>query len=119
VRLLAKSYDAIAKRYQASVFVSTIDYVAANADTMGRFVRAMRESIVYTNTHLPETVDLVASYTGSEPSAVARSVRAIDPEYIDPKDIEPLIKIAFKYKLIDRSFSADELISPVALRAPR
>jgi NitT/TauT family transport system substrate-binding protein len=118
-RMLAKSYDAIAKRFQASVFVSTADYIAANGDAMGRFVRAMHESIVYTNTHLPDTVALVASYTGVEPAVVARSVRAIDPEYIDPKDLQPVIDVAFRYKLIDRNFTADDLISTVALRRPR
>lgn len=119
VRMLAKSYDAIAKRYQASVFVATAEYIAANLDAMGRFVRAMRESIVWTNTHLAETVDLVASYTGADPANVAKSVRAIDPEFLDPKDIQPVINVAFKYNLIDRAFAAEDLLSPVALRAPK
>jgi NitT/TauT family transport system substrate-binding protein len=119
VQMLAKSYDAIAKRYQASVFVATQEYITANPEPMTRFVRAMHDAIVYTNTHLAETVELVASYTGAEPASVAKSVRAIDPEYIDPKDMQPVIDVAFKYKLIDKSINADELISPVALRAPR
>jgi NitT/TauT family transport system substrate-binding protein len=119
VRMLAKNYDAIAKRYQASAFVSTSEYIAANTDAMQRWSRAMRESILYTNTHLRETVDLVAQYSGADPAVVARSVRAIDPEYLDPKEIQPVIDIAFKYKMIDRAFSAEELISPTALRAPR
>lgn len=116
VRLLGNNLDAIGKRYQASVFVSTADYIAAHQDVMRRFARAMRESIVYTNTHLPETVDLVASFTGVEPAAVARSVRAVDPEYLDPKNLQPVIDFAFKYKLIDRSFSAADIISDVALK---
>jgi NitT/TauT family transport system substrate-binding protein len=116
VRLLGKNLDAIGKRYQASVFVSTVDYVAANTDTMRRFVRAMHESIVYTNTHLPETVDLVASFTGVEAAAVARSVRAVDPEYLDPKNLQPVIDFSYKYKLIDKNFNAAEIISSVALK---
>jgi len=116
VRLLGKNLDAIAKRYQASVFVSTADYIAAHPDVMRRFARAMRESIVYTNTHLPETVDLVASFTGVEAAAVARSVRAVDPEYLDAKNLQPVIDFAFKYKLIDHSFNAGEIISDVALK---
>lgn len=119
VQMLAKSYDAIAKRYQASVFVATQEYVAANSDAMSRFVRVMHDAIVYTNTHLADTVDLVASYTGAEPATVAKSARAIDPEYIDPKDMQPVIDVAFKYKLIEKTIIAEELISPVALRAPR
>jgi NitT/TauT family transport system substrate-binding protein len=116
VRLLGKNLDAIAKRYQASVFVSTADYIASHQDVMRRFARAMRESIVYTNTHLPETVDLVASFTGVEAAAVARSVRAVDPEYLDAKNLQPVIDFSYKYKFIDRTFSAADLIATVALK---
>jgi NitT/TauT family transport system substrate-binding protein len=115
-RLFAKNLSAIGKRYQASVFVSMADYIASHRDVMRRFARGMRESIVYTNTHLPETVDLVASFTGIDAAAVARSVRAVDPEYLDPRNLQPVIDFAYKYKLIDHSFSAAELISDAALK---
>ena len=62
---------------------------------------------------------LVASYTGVEPAVVAKSARAIDPEYIDPKDLQPVIDVEYRYKVIDRSFSAEDVISPIALRRPR
>lgn len=119
VRVLAKNYDSIAKQFETSVYVSTADYIAANPDAMKRFVRAMHEAIVYTNTHLQETVDLVSSYTGIDPSVVAHSVRAVDPEYVEAKNIQPVIDVAFKFKLIDRAFSADELIDPIAIRPRR
>jgi NitT/TauT family transport system substrate-binding protein len=115
-KMLAKNCDSIAKRFQLSVFVATADYVGANTDTMRKFVRAMHDCIVYTNTHLPETVELVASYSGADAAIVAKSVRTIDPEFIDPRDMQPVINVAYKYKLIDRVFPADEIISAVALR---
>jgi NitT/TauT family transport system substrate-binding protein len=115
-RLFAKNLSAIGKRYQASVFVSMADYIAGHRDVMHRFARGMRESIVYTNTHLPETVDLVASFTGIEAAAVGRSVRAVDPEYLDPRNLQPVIDFAYKYKLIDHTFSAADLISDAALK---
>jgi NitT/TauT family transport system substrate-binding protein len=116
VRLFAKNLDAIAKRYQASVFVSTADWIAANPEVVNRFVRAMREAIVYTNTHLPETAELVASYSGVEAAAVARSVRAVDPEYLEAKNLQPVIDFSYKYKLIDRTFNASDIISTAALK---
>ena len=86
---------------------------------MVRFGKAMHDSIVYTNNHLPETVDLVASFSGIEPALVAKSIRAIDPEYVDPRNIQPMIDTAVKYGLIDRAFSADDIIATTASRAPR
>jgi NitT/TauT family transport system substrate-binding protein len=119
IRVLAKSYDAIAKKFMEAAFVSMADYIAHNKDTMSRFARAMHEAIGYTDAHLPETVDLVASYSGIEPSVIARSIRAVDPEFVEAKNIQPLIDVAFKYKLIDQHFTADQLISSDALRPPR
>lgn len=49
VHVLAKNLDAIAKRFQMAVYVSTADYIAANQVAIQRFVRAMHDSIVYTD----------------------------------------------------------------------
>ena len=118
IRVLAKSYDSIAKRFEAAAYVSTPECIAANQDTMKRFSQAMHEAIVYTNTHLGETTSLVASYSGMDPTVIAHSVRPTDPEFVDAKNIQPLIDIAFRLKAIDRKFNAEELISDTALRSP-
>jgi NitT/TauT family transport system substrate-binding protein len=118
VRVLAKTYDAIAKQFEAAVFVSMADYVGANRDAMMRFVRGMHEAVVYTNAHPAELTDLVASFTKMDRALVAKTLRTTDPEYLDPKWLQPVIDTAFRYKLIDREFRAEELFSGVLLRAP-
>lgn len=118
-RVLSHSYDAIGKKFETSVYVSMNDFVESHQDAMRRFARAMHDSIVYTNTHLPETVNLVASYSGVEPAVVAKTIRAIDPEYIDPHNLQPMIDIGVKYGPIARSFDANDLIASTALRARR
>jgi NitT/TauT family transport system substrate-binding protein len=116
VRVLCHPYDAIAKRLEAAVFVASAPAIEKNRDAMARFVRGMHEAQEYTNTHLAETVDLVASYSGVAASDVAKSVRATDAPYADPKELQPVIDILAKYKVIDKTFPAEELISSVALR---
>jgi NitT/TauT family transport system substrate-binding protein len=116
VRVLCHPYDAIAKRLEAAVFVAPRPTIEKNADAMRRFARAMHEAQEYTNTHLPETVDLVASYSGISAADVAKSVRATDAPYADPKELQPVIDILAKYKVIDKPFPAQELISDVALQ---
>ena len=76
----------------------------------------MHEAILYTNAHLDQTVDLVASYSGIDPAVIRRSTRVIDPEYLEARYIQPLIDAAATSGLIDRKFSAAEIISPYALR---
>lgn len=118
-RVLAKDYDAISKRFQTAGYIATADFAAKNADALHRFARAMHDAAVYTNAHLPETVDIVASYSGIPASAIATSVRATDPENVDPRNIQPLIDVCAKYGVIERTFPADDIISQAAIRPPR
>jgi len=118
VRLLAKTYDAIGKRFEAAVYVSTTDYVAANRDALSRFAHGMHDAAVYTNSHPAEMTEIVATFTKMDPALVARTFRTTDPEYLDPKTLQPVIDAAFRYKLISRTFPAEELFSSVVLKAP-
>jgi hypothetical protein len=58
----------------------------------------------------------VASFTGVEAATVAHSVRAVDPDYIEARNLQPVIDFEYKYKLIDRRFNAADIISSVALK---
>jgi NitT/TauT family transport system substrate-binding protein len=116
LRLLAKDFDILGKRFEVAVYIASKDYVAANRDAMTRFARAMQESAIYVNTHPAETVDLIALFTGVDPAIIAKAARTTDPEVVDPKDLQPTIDLAFKYKLLERAFSAEEIIGATALR---
>lgn len=118
VRILAKGYDAIGKRFEAALYVSMADYVNANRDAMSRWAHGMHDAVVYTNSHTAEMNDLVASFTKMDPAIVAKTFRTTDPEYLDPKTLQPVIDAAYRYKLIDRDFPAAEIFSSVLLRAP-
>jgi hypothetical protein len=79
----------------------------------------MHESAIYNNSHLKETVGLVSSFSSVPGDVIARTVRSIDGEYVTARSIQPLIDFAAKYDMIPRSFPAEEIISPAALKAPR
>jgi NitT/TauT family transport system substrate-binding protein len=116
VRVLCHPIDAIGSRVETAVFAAPTPTIEKNRDAMARFARAMHESQLYTNTHLPQTVALVASYSGVTANDVAHSIRITDAEYADPKDLQAVIDTLAKYKVIDKPFPAEELISSVALR---
>ena len=117
VRLLAHPQDAIAPRFESAVYAVMAPAAEKNADAMSRFARAIHESALYTSTHLPETVDLVASYSGVAADVLAHSVRMTDPEYIEPQYVQPVIDVLVKYGIIQRPFPAREVISALALPA--
>jgi NitT/TauT family transport system substrate-binding protein len=119
VRIFAKPQAAIADRFQAQAFVATSEFVEAHPEAMARFARAMHESAIYNNAHLRETVGLVSSFSSVPPDVIARTVRSIDGEYVIARYIQPLIDFAAKYEMIPKSFPAEEIISPAALKSPR
>jgi NitT/TauT family transport system substrate-binding protein len=115
-RVFAKIFDAIGKRFENVGWFTTTDYVKANPDIVTRFAGVMRQANVLANGHHAETAALLAEYFKGDPQLYARMARVEFPEYLDARDIQPLIEVAAKYKAIDRSFPAQELISPLALK---
>ncbi len=119
VRVVARPFDAIGKRFEAGAYAVMDAQIERNGDALTRFARGLHEAQAYTNTHLAETVDLVASYSGVAPEVIARSARMIDPEYVEARNLQPVIDVLAKYGQLDRTFPADEIISSAALKPPR
>jgi NitT/TauT family transport system substrate-binding protein len=116
-RALANPNAAIAKKFMQAMFAVMAPAAAAKADAMARFAQAMHEASAYTNSHLAETVDLVAGYSGIAPDVVARSARFIDATSVDPALIQPVIEVLVKYGITSPTFPAGQIISSYALKA--
>lgn len=109
-RLLAITLEAIAPRWLLAVYMTTRDYVAKNRDAFSRFQKAIDQAGAYCNTHQSETIEMMAAVTGLEPALLAQVTRAYFPPEVDPRDIQPVINAAAKYKLLEKPFDARELI---------
>jgi ABC-type nitrate/sulfonate/bicarbonate transport system substrate-binding protein len=116
-RALANPNAAISKRFMQAMFAVMGPVAAGKADQMARFAQAMREASAYTNSHLAETVDLVASYSGTAPEVVARSARFIDGTSVDPALIQPVIDVLVRYGIISPGFPAAQIISSYARKS--
>jgi NitT/TauT family transport system substrate-binding protein len=119
VRLLANPLLAIAPTFLAAIYGVMEAVADKQREAMRRFSLGIREATAYTNTHMRETVDLVASFTGATPETVARSVRNVDAEYVDAAQIQPVIDALANYGVIGSTFPATTLISPYAARRGR
>ena len=119
VRVLAKPQSTISERFESQGFVATSDFVTQHADAMARFAKAMHESAVYNNGHMAQTVQLVASFSDVPADVIARSVRAVDGDYVVAQEIQPLIDFAARYGMIPHAFPAGDIISPAAVKPPK
>lgn len=115
-RVLARPYQAVGTRIMTAGFAAMAPVIERNTDPMSRFARGMHEAALYTNSHLAETIPMVARYSGAAPDVIAKSIRMVDLEYLDPSTLQPLVDLSARYGLIDRTFPATEIISAVALR---
>lgn len=118
-RIIGKSYDTIGNRFVISGFTGSADAIERRKDAFHRFALAIHESILYTNGHPDEMVDLVASYTGMSPDVIRKTDRTVDPDYLEPRYVQPLIDFAAKHALIGKGFDAREIISDTAAKPGR
>jgi NitT/TauT family transport system substrate-binding protein len=108
----------IAKRWMVTATFTLVDFASKNHDLVTRFGEAMRAAIVFANAHHADTAPLVAAFTGVDPAAALQMHRDVFAEFLDPREIQPAIDAAARYKIIDHAYPAQELISPYALKLP-
>jgi ABC-type nitrate/sulfonate/bicarbonate transport system substrate-binding protein len=94
-----------------SAFFSTHDYVAKNRDAMARFAKVMEQASAYANTHIPETLPLIVSFSGMDAHAAAIMHKTYTALSFDPAQIQPVIDVAAKYKVIPKPFSARDMLT--------
>jgi NitT/TauT family transport system substrate-binding protein len=109
-RILGRPFDAIGKRFLIAVWFSSRDYIARNTDAVRRFNDGFAQAAAYTNTHHAETVAMLAAYAHLEPAVIGAMTRTTSALHLDPKDLQPVIDAAAKYKVIPKAFPAAELM---------
>jgi NitT/TauT family transport system substrate-binding protein len=111
-RVLAQIFNALGKQFENTVWFTTTGYATAHPDVVAQFAAVM-------HAHHAETQALIAEYLKVDPRILASMTRVEFADYLRARDIQPLIDAAVKYKAIDRTFPAQDIISPLALKAPR
>jgi ABC-type nitrate/sulfonate/bicarbonate transport system substrate-binding protein len=118
-RVAAYSMSSIAPRWSQAAWYARTDWIDKHKALVQKFVAVMHEANVYAQAHPAETLPLIAAYLGVEPEKLAKIKRTTHAEYLNPREIQPVIDTAAKYKAIPAPFPADELINPLALKPPR
>jgi NitT/TauT family transport system substrate-binding protein len=114
VRSLGDPVAAIGSHHTDSVWFTSIDYARKNADTVARFMRAIREASIYVNGHRPETAHLLAEFAKVDPSDVGR-LRVLQGTRLAGDDLQPMIDVAARYGVIPQKFDAKDIIYAGAL----
>jgi NitT/TauT family transport system substrate-binding protein len=115
IRVIGDPSSALGSHFMQSTWFTSTDYAAKNPDTIERFMRAMRDASTYVNGHHSETADLVAKFMKVD-SVPAMTTRIPQGVRFNPAQMQSLIDIQARYKMIPSPFDVHELIYPPALR---
>ena len=106
VRILAKSYDAIAKRLFGSVWFANEDWATQHPDIVRKFAAAINQAGAWA-TRNPVAAAIVLQKYMKVTYASAHEYHA---RTLDPAFIQPIIDSAVRYKLLTTPMNAKELI---------
>ena len=101
----------IAPRFLATAWISSTDYVQKNPAAVRAFTAVLAKAAAYANTHQPQTAPVLAKYSGIELATVTHMTRARFETALDPRDIQPVIDAAARYRVIPKGFDAHEIIA--------
>jgi len=114
-RVLGKPYDVIGTRFLISGYFALPDVIGANRDAIVRLAHAHHDANVFANAHQDQTAPWLAEVARIDVATVLRGRRATFAETLNPASIQPVIDAAARLKVIDHSFDARDIISPVVL----
>lgn len=106
---LGDPYRGIGPRLMIASWFTTDDYAARNRSVVDRFARVVRDANAYTNTHHAETDPIIVQFAHLDPATVAAMANFNFATQLDPKDVQPAIDAAAKYRYINAPFPATEL----------
>jgi NitT/TauT family transport system substrate-binding protein len=113
LRIVAKPYDACAKRFYINSWFSSREWLSKNADVARRLVQANYETARWANSHHDETAPILAKYTKLEAATIRAMTRGFYDTTLDPKLMQPVLDVAVKYKLLDRPLAAADISAKV------
>jgi NitT/TauT family transport system substrate-binding protein len=115
-RLVTNIFTAISPRWLIVCWFTTTGWVERNRALAERFARVHAEAATYVNTHVEETLDDLVQMTGLDRALCQRMHRSLQTQAVIAAEIQPVIDVAVKYKVLEKGFSARELISDAAVK---
>jgi ABC-type nitrate/sulfonate/bicarbonate transport system substrate-binding protein len=110
-RSLGSPNDAIAPRYLNGCYCATQTWLNTHRDAARRISSALSKAAHWYDTEPAGSVQAVAALTKQDPAVVAKSVRSIFGETVEPALLQPVIDVGARYGLLKRSFPASEIIA--------
>jgi NitT/TauT family transport system substrate-binding protein len=114
-RVLGYPLGGIAPRLLIASFFSSETWIQKNTEIAKAFITALNRGIDAHNNNLEEAKTIIAKYTGLAPDVLKLVTLSAFEKKILESDLQPMMDVALRYKLIAKKFPPREVISKVAL----
>jgi NitT/TauT family transport system substrate-binding protein len=109
IRRIANPYDYVAKNFYTGVWYARKSWLNANPAAGKSVVNAMYATARWANSHQSDSAVIAAKLTKLDVQKVRSFVRNTFGTSLDAKYAQPLLDLAFKYKLIEKPAQARDL----------
>lgn len=106
VRILANSYDAIAKRFFGSVWFASQDWADAHPDDVRKFAAAINQAAAWATRNPVAAATVLRKYM----KVTYTSAHEYHGRTLDPAFIQPILDASYRYKFLTTPMNANELI---------
>lgn len=110
VTRFASAFDACARHFYINAWFANRDWLAKNGDTARRIRSAVYESARWSNQHHDQTVPILAKYLKLEQETMLRMTRASFDTTLDLAKIQPVLDLAWRYKVLKKELTARQLV---------
>ncbi len=114
-RVLGYPLGGIAPRLLIASYFCSEAWIQKNADSVKAFTTALNRGIDAHNANPEQAKATIAKHTGLKPDFLKEMALPAFEKKILESDLQPLMDVAFKYKLIDKKFPPREAISKYAI----
>jgi NitT/TauT family transport system substrate-binding protein len=115
VRVLGHPWDSISPHFSDAVLFAGSKWATDHRDVVERVLRVIGEAATYAGAHENELVPYTAQFTGLDPEVVRNVHHPERGVAIAPSDLQPLIDMAVRAKLIPTAMPAQRMICVCAL----
>lgn len=111
LRDIGRPMDAIAKEFCLSVWYASKSWIEADRERARRVVTAIYDTARWANTHRAETFAVLVRDAHFDPDKLKGMIRTTFATSLTPAQVQPVLNVAYQYKIFDRQLDANNLIA--------
>ncbi len=112
IRPIGVPFDVVAPSFTIFDWLARREWLDANAELARKLAGVFYETARWVNTHTADSAVIEARITKVDPQVVRTMVRNPLSTALRATDVQPVLDIATRYKLLDRPVRASELLAP-------